>query len=102
MDTRKALASAKDAATAKLMREWRRAKQDEAEAAARRKEYQTLLEWDLDERGTDSLTIGAHTVTRGDTVTSRFDTKTFKQERPELYAAYMIDGTRHDFTVKAG
>ena len=102
MNTKEAIANAKDAATAKLMREWRKAKQEEAEAAARRKEYQTLLEWDLDERGLDTLTIGAHTVSRGDTVTSRFDTKTFKQERPELYAAYTTNSTRHDFTVKAG
>lgn len=102
METKEALASAKDAATAELMRKWREAKKAETEAAAMRKEYQTLIEWDLDERGLDSLTIGAHTVIRSDTATSRFDSKTFKQERPELYAAYMIDGTRHDFTVKAG
>lgn len=102
MDAKTAIANAKDAATAELMRKWREAKRAEAEAAALRKEYQQLLEWDLDERGTDSLTIGAHTVTRSDTATSRFDTKTFKQERPEMYAAYQVEGSRHDFTVKAG
>lgn len=51
------------------------------------------------EQGTEELTVGTHIVRWTTTLTSRFDTTSFKKKYDELYKAFTKQTTSRRFTI---
>ncbi len=83
-------------ATIKALKEW------EAIAADAAKEVEALkdsIKAEMDERAVEVLETGAYTVRWPRVSSSRFDSKAFKKDNPNVYAVYLKETVSRRFTI---
>lgn len=60
----------------------------------------TELKNDLDEKGVEEIVAGPYTISYKTIVSSRFDSKAFKEKYESLYESFSKESSHRRFTVK--